>query len=374
MPTIKRRQFLRLSLQLPGIALTAPFLVSACSHQKNQLLISGYAHTDKSGNRLNKHGVLVFDSQRKIISDFDVPDEVHLACLSPDKKSILVCSRKPEASLLRYDLDGKLMASLSPLDNQHFEGHGIYSKDGQTLYVTASDYTNQQGRLLILNANTLELKTDISSGGIGPHELVWQSEDQIAIANTGVLTHPKSGRTILNKDTIQSNISLFNVNQEHLIKQWQVPLNGLSARHLDAMEDGSLVIGCQYKKEDQRPPCVAFLSMSKGLIFAEELNDSLHWNMKGYTASIKGIPNSNQALITNPRGHLVTRWQNTRDGQLLKSEPLKYAKGLTVSQDATTAWISQGPGKLLTFDLNDNQFEVSAVKIKEDIWWGNHMG
>jgi len=370
MINLNRRQFLGLS----GIALTTPTLIAACSNGEEQKLISGYAYTNDNGDRINQHGVLIFDSDGNVLSDFDVPHEVHLACFTPDQTSVLVCSRKPGAELLKYSFHGQLQASLSPLENQHFEGHGIFSKDGRSLYVTASDYEKKEGRLLILNTEDLSLQYDLSSGGIGPHELVWQSDNIIAIANTGVLTHPDSGREILNKDNIQSNISLFDINSKTINQQWPIPMSGLSARHMDTMTDGSLVIGCQYKKEDKRPACIAFLSLKHGLQFADTNNDKLHWDMKGYSASIKAIPSTTQALITNPRGHLLSHWDQETQTKLLSTNKIRFNKGLTVHPIQAKAWISQGPGTLLELDLVSNKVKEKSIAVKKNIWWGNHMG
>lgn len=390
---INRRNFLTYTAT-SGLSLTAQFsLISAMSltacsttHiNQDRAIISGYSHTDISGKRLKEYGVLAIQAKNKtqhsrysyvIVSDFSVPHEVHLATLFPDQKSILVCSRKPGASLLKYSLTGKLLAKLKPLENQHFEGHGIFSSDEKYLYVTASDFLQGKGKLLKLNSNDLSLVEQFDTQGIGPHELVWQNDEHIAIANTGVLTHPDSGRKILNPDSIQSNIVLFNVQDYKIHYEWKVPQLGLSARHLDRMDDGSLVIGCQYKKQDKRPACIAFANMTQGLVFADTDNDSLHWDMQGYSASIKAIPNSNQALISNPRGHLLTQWyeKNEKTQQLIEQKKIKYNKGIKIHPQGEKAWVSQGAGQLLSWDIENRSLEGESIKIKDNIWWGNHLG
>lgn len=383
---MQRRHFLYSS----SLLLLSPFIatLSACSQtidKNKEIIVGGYNETDDKGQRLDKYGVLLVQPNSdsySIISDFNVPYEVHLATLSPDKNSILVCSRKPGASLLKYDLNGNIIAELKPIKNQHFEGHGIFTLDEKYIFATASDYEKGQGKLLKLNSQDLSLIEEFSSGGIGPHELVWQSDRTIAIANTGVLTHPNSGREILNLSSIQSTVVLFDSQKEEIIHQWQVPQPGLSARHLDCMDNGDLVIGCQYKKQDQRPACIAFARKKQELIFADQKNEMLHWNMKGYTASIKSIPNTHQALISNPRGHLLTQWQgiteieniDTPTEQLVNTLPLEFGKGLTISQDGKRAWVSKGAGELLQLDLSDGLAESTSIKIKENIWWANHLG
>jgi hypothetical protein len=373
---------------ISGLSLTA---CSATNIKTDNVIIGGYSRTDETGKRLKEYGVLALqakssvqhnDENYSIISDFSVPDEVHLATLFPNQKSILVCSRKPGAGLLKYSLTGELLAELKPLENQHFEGHGIFSSDEKYLYVTASDFQQGEGKLLKLNSQDLSLIEEYSTAGIGPHELVWQSDTIIAIANTGVLTHPSSGRKILNLDSIQSNVILFNTQNEAIEHEWRVPQSGLSARHLDRMDNGDLVIGCQYKKQDQRPACIAFASKSKGLVFADIKDETLHWNMQGYTASIKSIPKSDRALISNPRGHLLTQWQDKVQvktdepliTQLVNQQTIEFNKGLKITQDGQQAWIAKGAGELLKLDLSSHQLNKNAVKIKQNIWWANHLG
>lgn len=395
MKKISRRNFLTYTAA-SGLSITTFGNLTACSKEtslsnshSHPIIVGGFRRTDDHGKKLDEYGVLALQARSSlmdtaehslddysIVSDFAVPNEVHLACLFPKNDSILVCSRVPGSSLLKYSLKGELQAELKPLPNQHFEGHGIFSWDEKFLYVTATDFQqniNQpnNGRLLKLNIHDLTLVEEYSTGGIGPHELVWQSGTHIAIANTGVLTHPNSGRKILNKDHIQSNVILFNTDTKSIDYQWQVPLLGLSARHMDRMENGDLVIGCQYKKQDQRPACVAFAKKNKELIFSDKSNESLHWDMKGYTASIKALPDSNKALITNPRGGLLTQWQEKNSSDKTKIE---FNKGIKISTNGRQAWVSKGPGELLLLNTNDLKLKRKAIKVKQNIWWANHLG
>jgi hypothetical protein len=384
---MQRRHFLyssSLTCLLPlTMGLTACTNTGKKPDPSKEIIIGGYNETDEQGHRIDRHGVIVVQPTEKgqfdIISDFSVPNEVHLATIFPDQKSILVCSRKPGASLLKYSLSGTLIAKLKPLNNQHFEGHGIFSIDEKFIYATASDFELQKGLLLKLNSQDLSLIKEYNSGGIGPHELVWQSDKLIAIANTGVLTHPTSGRKALNLSSMQSNIVLFDSLQEEISHQWQVPKQALSARHLDRMDNGELVIGCQYQKKDQRPACIAFANIEKGLVFAEANNENFYWEMKSYTASIKGIPNSPYAMITNPQGHLLTKWKIAVDkslsSELIDQQEIEFNKGLKISSDGKQAWLSIGAGELQQINLiNATAGNITSSRIKENIWWGNHLG
>lgn len=395
MKKISRRHFLTYTAA-SGLSITTLGNLTACSKEtslsnshSHPIIVGGFRRTDFHGKRLDEYGVLALQARSSlmntvehslnnysIVSDFSVPNEVHLACLFPKNDSILICSRVPGSSLLKYSLEGELQAELKPLPNQHFEGHGIFSSDEKFLYVTSTNFQQSMnqpdnGRLLKINIDDLTLVEEYSTGGIGPHELVWQSNTHIAIANTGVLTHPDSGRKILNKDNIQSNIVLFNTDTKSIDHQWQVPLLGLSARHMDRMDNGDLVIGCQYKKQDQRPACVAFAKKNKTLIFSDKNNESIHWDMKGYTASIKALPNSNKALITNPRGGLLTQWQ---EQNFTDKTEIKFNKGIKISKTGQQAWVSKGPGELLLLNTDNIKQQGKAIKVKQNIWWANHLG
>jgi hypothetical protein len=98
--------------------------------------------------------------------------------------------------------------------------------------------------------------------------------------------------------------------------------------------------------------------------------------MQGYSASIKAIPNSSQALISNPRGHLLTQWKQEKETaqQLIEQKKIEYNKGIKIHPQGEKAWISQGAGQLLSWDIENRSLEGESIKIKDNIWWTNHLG
>jgi hypothetical protein len=101
--------------------------------------------------------------------------------------------------------------------------------------------------------------------------------------------------------------------------------------------------------------------------------------MKSYTASIKGIPNSPYAMITNPQGHLLTKWRIAVDkslsSELIDQQEIEFNKGLKISSDGKQAWLSVGAGELQQINLiNATAGNITSSRIKENIWWGNHLG
>jgi hypothetical protein len=84
-------------------------------------------------------------------------------------------------------------------------------------------------------------------------------------------------------------------------------------------------------------------------------------------------------MITNPQGHLLTHWKGAADkslsSELVDQKEIEFNKGLKVSLDGKEAWLSVGAGELQRIDLvNATAGNITSSRIKESIWWGNHLG
>jgi hypothetical protein len=410
---LSRRQFLQLSaLTLAGASATFAGVRNASltnltkenellaqqRHLGQPLLVSGYR--DRATQ--SRFGVMISNTLGQVVSDFSVPQRLHMADLFPavhdssqssndtgqssaalsaaplpadvQPPAVLANSREPGAALQKYDFYGRLLAEQLPPSNMHFEGHTVFSADGRKLYTTASDYVAQRGYVLELDSNTLAIERQFHSGGIGPHELVIQA-DQLLIANTGVLTHPDSGRSALNIDTMESNLAQLDIHSGNIVHRWRSPIPALSARHLDGLADGRVLVGCQYQKRDQRPACLALAQAgATELTLLDNNHEHYYWDMKGYTASVKafapGSALAGQALVSNPRGHLLSHWQ-ANNTTLLNRQDMQYSKGIMVS--GSDAWISAAAGELWHWDGQRHQLVPVTRQIKADFWWENHL-
>ncbi|ASP38653.1 hypothetical protein CHH28_08165 [Bacterioplanes sanyensis] len=364
---LSRRQFLQLSCAASAMSLAG---AAGVYHARPSSVWMTSGYRDQATRQ--HYGVMVMNARGHIVADFAVPERVHMTELSPDASSVLVSSREPGAPLRRYHLHGELQASLLPPKNMHFEGHLVVSDNGEHLFATASDYVAGQGHILVIDARSLQLQAIWPTHGTGPHELVYEQQ-QLWVANTGVRTHPDTGRTALNIEQMQSELLLLDANNGAVKQRWQSPKQALSVRHLDVLADGRALVGCQYQRQDQRPPCVAIADANSAkLTLLETDNDWLHWDMQGYTASVRTFkassPLAGQALISNPRGHLLSEWQ-TQPHQLQQRHAMQYSKGVYLYHDS--AWISAGAGELWRWQ--DGTLTPITTAVKPGIWWENHL-
>ncbi|MCH2041642.1 MAG: DUF1513 domain-containing protein [Saccharospirillaceae bacterium] len=382
MQKINRRQFIQTSaLGLSASVSLCGGIYSARTESERsatvnttsqRLLVSGYRdHATQS-----IFGVLISDTEGNLISDITVDDRVHMADLFPHHASpaVLVNSREPDAPLKKYSTSGELLAHLMPPENMHYEGHSVFSADGRFIYSTASHYVEKTGYVLEIHAADLTLKRIIATDGIGPHELIIDG-DQLYIANTGVLTHPNSGRDPLNISTMKSELVQIDIPTGAIKQRWKSPIQALSARHLTQMPDGSVLVGCQYQKQDDRPATVALARDGESqLQLLQPENEHYYWDMKGYTASLRAFPKSSAyagaALISNPRGHLLSHWQPQ---QAIKPgvQTLEFSKGIVLGD--SEGWISAGAGELWHWQATNQELTKITAAIKSNFWWENHL-
>jgi hypothetical protein len=58
----------------------------------------------------------------------------------------------------------------------------------------------------------------------------------------------------------------------------------------------------------------------------------------------------------------------------MNKQKIQYNKGIKISKMGEQAWVSQGAGGLLSWDIKNQTLSSTAIKLKSNIWWGNHLG
>ena len=196
--------------------------------------------------------------------------------------------------------------------NRHFNGHGVFSSDGNYLYATENDYEHGKGIIGIYDPNHgFQRIGEVSTYGIGPHELLMMpktnqkaADNIICVANGGILTHPETGRTKLNLPTMRSSVVFIDAKNGQLLNKYEVPkrLQRLSLRHMAIDAHHKLWLGGQYEgAKTDNVPLIATASLEHGLDFPN-LDAPERLGLAHYIGSVTTSHDGKKIAFTSPKG------------------------------------------------------------------------
>lgn len=301
-----------------------------------------------------------------------LPVRVHGGAVHPNQREAVVMARRPGTQMFIIDLDAARLRGTAREagSDRHYFGHAVYSADGQWLYVTENDYTNEAGVIGIYDVQRDYAKVaEWSSGGLDPHELVLTPDHQhLLICNGGILTHPDYERIKLNVDSMAPNLTLLDRRTGQIQQQWTPSHHQLSCRHLAIHPDGTACIGFQYEgpQSDTRP-IMALLDLTRGRWQEQEAPTHLSGELRHYMASVAVDPVHDQFVLTAPRGGYALFWDK-RAGRWADALTMADVAG-AVHLDAGTLLISSGTGHLLEVDTTGRHRQ----RLLPDTRWDNHL-
>jgi hypothetical protein len=388
--TLSRRQFSKLML---GTGLIVPGGISTLGGEFNLNCLSNSAinmldsRTDDtlicSAQGSNSSDVSFECLGQKTNISIPVNFRGHGLNQHPTKKQFLVMiARRPGTSgIVINTTTGKRSHTFHSQTNQHMHGHACYSADGGFLYTTESNFKTGEGLIVVRETKHYQVVLTYSSGGIGPHELALMPDNKtLVVANGGLLTHPDSGREILNLESMESNLSYINSENGKLIKRVSlnhkdIDFSKASIRHLDVAEDGTVAIALQVQRaamgHEQLIPLAILHKPGKKL---EILNapDQLLRKLNDYIGSVKINLKNKTAAFTSPKADMAMFW-NTDTLELKYFYIFHDVCGLSVSNDQKYFILSNSLGKIRYINsktlLEDKTKRLSYPGKR----WDNHL-
>ncbi|WP_406733196.1 DUF1513 domain-containing protein [Vibrio scophthalmi] len=307
-----------------------------------------------------RFNVVVADQQGLPISVLPLPDRGHGVAIHPVLDHAVAFARRPGDYFMVFDYQRGAMIQLRQADRQrHYYGHGVYSPDGQWLYVTEGERNTSRGIIGVYEVATGYQKRDEFSGfGLGPHEVIMMPDGTLAIGVGGVHTQ---GRKPMNLENMQPSLSYIS-SQGELVDQVELVDKKLSIRHLAHDGEKTVLCGQQYRGEvEDNPALLAMHTQGGGLI--ELQAEPEQWaRFDHYIASIAAT--EDWILATSPRGNCFGIWSKN-SLELVELSPLPDASGVVVFDDAFR--ISSGSGSVIT-QIKPKQ----KSSIRSTIQWDNH--
>lgn len=316
---------------------------------------------------------IAVDMQGRIISKISLPARGHdVIAINSKPGHALVFARRPGEYILEVDFTrGEVINKIMTDPSQRFYGHGVLINNDQILVTTENDYENSKGLIVLRDRISQKVIEQYDSGGIGPHQLKVMpnsNQQQIVIANGGILTHPAQSRKKLNLDTMRPNLAYMSLASGQIDDSFELENKHLSIRHLDVSAQGKVIAGLQYQgaSTDDVPLAISHQGETRlNLLKA----DTATWrSMKHYTASVCVNSDNNTAAITCPKGNVLTFWDLNTD-EFIGSHKLKDGAGITYLKDSLIA--STGRGKLISQKNPREAYQVTHNF--KGLRWDNHM-
>lgn len=345
---LQRRSFL-------GLLATLPWLMQAAKAVESRLqpVLSAWQNADGS----YAAGAVGHSANAQTL-----PGRAHAVIARPgsDQEAIVV-ARRPGEYLARINWQTNQILQLAELsEDWRLMGHAVYGADG-FLYASEIATETGEGWVSVRDPNTLQVIRRFATGGIGPHELLFLHNGDLAVANGGILTLPETGRLKRNLDSMQPSLVMLDSAQGQIKSRHELPDTFLSIRHLAQAPDGTLALALQSERGPDQP------------ILAFYRNGALHYaatpaegwaTLKGYAASVSVC--QDVFAITCPKGHRVVLWRS--DGQYLESLVMPSPSGIT--SGAAEFWVSNEQGEIRQLALTDRNWgHIEHFPVR----WDNHL-
>ncbi len=320
-----------------------------------------------AGNRADKTSWLVgLTRAGDVVFQIALPSRGHAAAIHPHMAQAVAFARRPGRFAVVIDCtDGRELARLTTPAGRHFYGHGAFSADGKHLLTTENDYDTPAGVLGIWDASDgFRRVGEVSSGGIGPHDILRLPNGGFVVANGGIQTHPDMERAKLNLPTMRTNLTYLNA--ERAIVD-QVELTGAmhqnSIRHIALDDTGAVAAALQWQGAPGKDvPLVLRHRRGDDPTFLPHPDQS---RLKTYAGSVAVCPQTGDIAVTGPKGSTVIYFDAT--GQ---------PRGST--RHGTASGVAPAPqgGLMITRDggLIHRASGVETLIPVEGGWaWDNHL-
>jgi hypothetical protein len=284
----------------------------------------------------------------------------------------LFVGRRPSTQSYLIDTrDGRLLQTLHAPEQRHFYGHAVFHKDGDWLYATEND-TSEPGRGVLgvyrLLGEQLQRTGELSTHGIGPHQLLWLPDGEtLAVANGGIRTEADS-RVEMNLDSMASSLVLLR-RDGSLISKEQLPERMNSVRHMAVASDGTIVSGQQYMGAASDAVPLLAIKRPDQPFQHFPVAEAQRQLMNQYTASVAIHSELRLLALTAPRGNRVFIW-DLDSAELRLDAPLADCAGVGAVAEGFV--VSSGMGRCRLYDCRRNAITAQPLQLPAGLW-DNHL-
>ncbi|MBY0315827.1 MAG: DUF1513 domain-containing protein [Bdellovibrionales bacterium] len=128
----------------------------------------------------------LFDVSSSRVSSIDLGCFPHSVVQSPIDPDLAVAIERWNSRAVFVDLKTQsLRGHIDAPEGHYFYGHGVFSHDGQKIYISGVRNSDRLGFLFEVNPQNLIVENQIPTGGYSPHDCLWLDHQSIIVANSG---------------------------------------------------------------------------------------------------------------------------------------------------------------------------------------------
>lgn len=301
-----------------------------------------------------------------------VPQRCHAIIEHPSQPLALFVARRPGTESYLVDLrDGCLLQTLRAEPDRHFYGHAVIHRSGEWLYATEND-TRDPGRGVLgvyrFNDNRLERTAELSTHGIGPHELAWMPDGEtLVVANGGIRTEAES-RVEMNLEAMEPSLVLMG-RDGHLISKETLaqPMN--SIRHLAVAEDGTVAACQQFMGGGDEVAQLLAIKRPGEPFVPFPISDEQLLSMGNYTASVAIHPALRLVALTAPRANRFFVW-GLDTAEVIVDAPMPDCAGVAAVDGGFV--VTSGQGRCRYYSAVTGSWLGTPLQLPSGLW-DNHL-
>lgn len=296
-----------------------------------------------------------------------LPARGHAGAGHPHRAEAVAFARRPGSFALVIDcVGGAVLHRLAPPSGRQFNGHGVFARDGETLFTSEQASETSEGVIGVWDAGAGYARIgEMPSYGIGPHDLrLMPDGETLVIANGGIATDP-TDRAKLNLATMQPNLTYLDRSgamRDQITLEPELRMN--SIRHLAVRADGLVGFAMQWEGDPGVGLPLLGLHAIGGAVVLSSAPQADELAMQGYAGSVSFSGDGRELAITSPRGGRVHRFSD--EGDFLGAMSRSDVCGLAPLSGGYLA--SDGLGGLILLEPGG-----PAVLSRRDCAWDNHI-
>lgn len=309
----------------------------------------------------NSQGVLFFTENGKELRFIETSFEPHSFYQNPNNTSeFFVFVKEGKQSALVSLIENTPPVYFEATPNSLFYGHGQLSLDG-SVFFASERMLNGKGRIVVRDANTLEVKKIYALPGFGPHDLFLKDEGKTLAVVMENYVHS------LGKFST-SEILFLDAETGDVLNRSTLDHENLSLGHLSISRDGT-VFGLMHDPDKISNRPLAY-GISGDTLKSTDSSEQMERELMGQALSLVIDEDRRMVAVTYPDDHQFMIWDTSSKKRLFQTAEIK-AVGVSLASDKSGFVVTADYGQV--FKVDGENFKLSKVFQKDEyIFYAHH--